>query len=338
MHRLRTLLAGTLGTIVLGYLFHLPWKLIEAAIFETIIHEIRKLAGPMTPAFQHALNWVISWGPPAAAAAACVWLIYRTGFGHGTRAQVSGTVSPPRDTVATDAAPRGDKLITLGQNILIFTGIITIVGMVAGLTLMIIGSWRSGEFPIREAAKVKQDARPSDVQAPEAPTRPRPIPELSNIPAPLTVAPPQITKPPRNFVEAHVTPEFLLKLRENNTALRAEVLIAEQLGKWMRVVGPLGEIHPGMSFGGSKTPTMVVFSYDRTTRVYMWFSPEWNDRLALLTRGEKISVVGKLKEADHTKVQLEDCELEPIADAPAQSPSPSARPRRRQSARRTEKK
>lgn len=115
MRRLWALFVGAVGTVLLSYILHLPWKLVEAAIFEAIIHKIRAWAGPMSQTFQYALNLGISWGPPIAIAMACVWLIYQTGFSHGTKVHVPATISPPRDIVAANVTkPRGVKLITLG--------------------------------------------------------------------------------------------------------------------------------------------------------------------------------------------------------------------------------
>lgn len=138
MHRLRTLLVGTIGAIILSYILHLPWKLAEAAIFEAINHKIATWAGPMSPAFQYALTLGISWIPPIAVAAACVWLIYRTGFSHGTR--VASPISPPGDIVAaTETTPRGAKLITLGQYVILGSGIVGILGVSFGIALILIG-------------------------------------------------------------------------------------------------------------------------------------------------------------------------------------------------------
>lgn len=127
---------------------------------------------------------------------------------------------------------------------------------------------------------------------------------------PLPPATPE--KPPRNFVDVHVTPEFLVGLYEGNTALRAETLVSEQLGKWMRVSGPLGEIHPGMVMSNrERSSSLVVFASHTKPIVYMWFSGEWIDRLALLPKNQNISVVGKIKKVVdyNATVELENCEL-----------------------------
>lgn len=116
------------------------------------------------------------------------------------------------------------------------------------------------------------------------------------------------------------------------------MLISEQIGKWMPVAGPLGEIHPGQIFGTfPRTPTLVVFASNTKPIVYMWFSAEWVERLARLPRNQNITVLGQIKKVTHynTTVELENCELvvdaDPPTNIPTQSPSPSTRPRRRRS-------
>jgi hypothetical protein len=142
--------------------------------------------------------------------------------------------------------------------------------------------------------------------------------------------------PPKQFVDPHVTPDCLVGLYDGNTALRAETLISEQIGKWMSVSGPLGEIHPGsiMLTSGRRTRSLAVFAYGTKPTVYMWFSDEWFHRLALLPQNQNISVVGKIKNVTgyNSKVELENCELvdpDPVADSPTKSPTATTRPRRR---------
>jgi hypothetical protein len=164
-----------------------------------------------------------------------------------------------------------------------------------------------------------------------------PIAEVPTVLSPpATPAPPTPpVKPRRTFVDANVTPEFLVGLYEGNTALRAETLISEQKDKWMLVSGPLGEIHSGHIFPGSRTPTLVVFAFrkEKEPNVYMWFSGEWIDRLALLPKNKNISVVGQIKKVVgyNATVELDNCELidiNPTTNAPTRSPSSSPRSRR----------
>ena len=113
-------------------------------------------------------------------------------------------------------------------------------------------------------------------------------------------------KPDRDYVDARVTPEFLVELYKGNTKLRAETLVSEQVGKWMLVSGPLGEIH-----SSGRVHALVVFASQKKPIVYMWFSDEWIDRLALLSKNQNITVIGQLKKVTdyNATVELENCEL-----------------------------
>jgi hypothetical protein len=103
------------------------------------------------------------------------------------------------------------------------------------------------------AAPLVQPAPSPIVDLPVLQPSSAPIAEGPVVPSPPATPEPSIPKVPakplRIFVDSHVTPEFLMGLYEGNTTLRAETLISEQIGKWMTVSGPLGEIHPGRIFG-----------------------------------------------------------------------------------------
>jgi hypothetical protein len=184
-------------------------------------------------------------------------------------------------------------------------------------------------------ATIVQSAPPLVMEAPVLQSPSEPIPEAKIVPppAPNPRPPTPPVEPRRIFVDSHVTPQFLVGLYEGNTALRARTLVSEQIGKWMPVSGPLGEIHPGPVFLGEKIDTMVVFSFSQKPQVYMWFSSrEWTDRLALLAKNQHISVIGQIKKIEPDQVVLEKCELvdsDPPTKAPKRSPNSPARQRRR---------
>jgi hypothetical protein len=174
-----------------------------------------------------------------------------------------------------------------------------------------------------EAPKLKP-LEHGEITPAKADTRAVPVLQRSSSPiaeVPTVLSPPATPAPPtppekprRTFVDANVTPEFLVGLYEGNTALRAETLISEQKDKWMLVSGPLGEIHPGsVMFNGVRTPTLVVFASRKQKEpiIYMWFSGEWIDRLALLPKNKNISVVGQIKKVVgyNVTVELDNCEL-----------------------------
>jgi hypothetical protein len=85
---------------------------------------------------ENAVLWPIAtmafqYGPPALLAILGLYLLAR---GSSSPVPPPVTDSPPRDIVASATAPRGTKLITLGQY-LVFGGFFV---MIIGLILMII--------------------------------------------------------------------------------------------------------------------------------------------------------------------------------------------------------
>jgi hypothetical protein len=192
---------------------------------------------------------------------------------------------------------------------------------------------------VRESTKTPV-AQSAPTEAPVLQRSPEPVIQAPIAPSLAAIRSPPIPpkKPSRKFADTHVTPEFLVNLYQGNTALRAETLISEHIDEWMFVSGPLGEILPGLLIFNSsvRTPTLVVFATHTNPIVYMWFSGEWIDRLALLPKNQNISVLGKLKKVTgyNSKVELEDCELVDsgsAANSPAQPPNATTRPQRRRS-------
>jgi hypothetical protein len=163
--------------------------------------------------------------------------------------------------------------------------------------------------PIAGRAPLPQPAPPSSPPIVKAPAIEAPIS------SPLAAVPEPIPKP-KNEAPAtpsketiDVTPEVLVGLFDGNTALRAQTLVAEKIGKWIIVSGPLGEIFPGTVYGSSRSPTLLTLSSPTKFYLYMWFSGEWVDRLALLSKNQHISVLGQIKNVERQKVELENCEL-----------------------------
>ncbi len=154
--------------------------------------------------------------------------------------------------------------------------------------------------------------------------------------APSVPRPQAPEKPPREFVDARVTREFLKGLFEENHFKRAEQLASRYIGKWMPVSGPLGQIFPGPPRSdGGRFPSMVTFSDVELPWFYMMFSDEWVDRVVLVPKGQNISLVGRVKEIERSvsgdgTVMLEDCEL---VDPDKESSTRSAPARRRTSPR-----
>lgn len=104
-----------------------------------------------------------------------------------------------------------------------------------------------------------------------------------------------------------VTPDQLIKPFKDNMSIHAQKLVSSYIGKWMKISGHVGNIG---AFNG--TFSQVIFS-DRTVfdgQVYMLFrNQEYvEDRLLVLNRGAKITVLGQIDRIDGD-LQLDNCEL-----------------------------
>ena len=131
------------------------------------------------------------------------------------------------------------------------------------------------------------DAVSSEALIAEAPTEPA-------TPEPSILQPQAPEKPPREFVDARVTREFLKDLFEQNHFRRAEELAYRYIGKWMPISGPLGQIHPGSPRPDGSRFSMVTFSDMELPWFYMMFSDQWVDRMVLLPKGQNISLIGRV--------------------------------------------
>jgi hypothetical protein len=137
---------------------------------------------------------------------------------------------------------------------------------------------------------------------------------LSPLPASLfPAAPPAVQgrlpkTQQRVFVGKEVTPKYLNKLLEGRTKIQAQALVDIYVGKWMKVSGKLATV----SSPSEPSFTMQVTFKTKTLEfndLYMFFSSKWRDRLAIMTIGQQITVVGKIDEVNAFGVQLKECEL-----------------------------
>jgi hypothetical protein len=155
--------------------------------------------------------------------------------------------------------------------------------------------------PIVEAPIADASIGPSPTAIPE-PSIPEP-----SIPRPKIKAP---EKPPREFVDVHVTPEFLVGLYEGQTTLGAETRASKYKGKWMPVSGPLLETVGGWPLLRERTPVVASFASSQLgPSIIMVFHGEWIDRLAMIPKNENIFVHGQINEIGRSKIVLDPCEL-----------------------------
>jgi hypothetical protein len=147
-----------------------------------------------------------------------------------------------------------------------------------------------------------------------SPPRGRVAPGVT-IEAPLPDKPEVTAKQERVFVPPELTPERLFSFYQDSTAIHAAERFKAHIGQWMNVTGTLGNVSPWtghfslVTFENSSTPVFERTWLDYTT-IYMYFRDEQKiDRLKILKRGDKITVIGQIKEVDAVVLHLDNCEL-----------------------------
>jgi hypothetical protein len=114
-----------------------------------------------------------------------------------------------------------------------------------------------------------------------------------------------VTQPEeRTFVDSR--PEDLTRVFKEHTEIQARTRVADAIGKWMKVSGPLGNVGDFTSFA------QVTFMYRPSPHpeIYMYFrKKKWFDRVSVLNRGNDITVVGRISEVKYGELHLDNCEL-----------------------------
>ena len=119
-------------------------------------------------------------------------------------------------------------------------------------------------------------------------------------------------KQKRVFVPPELTPERLLSFFEENTAIQATELIKDRIGQWMRVTGTVKNVG---AFNGffAQVPFENNFLQPRTwfdcADIYCYFRKPQINRLKVMKRGDKITVIGQIKRVSKLNLDLNNCEL-----------------------------
>jgi hypothetical protein len=145
------------------------------------------------------------------------------------------------------------------------------------------------------------ESRPTEPLAPSIASVPTaaPAPEIvSSITPKVTLGTPTITE--------DTTPQYLADLRKNRTELQAETLIARYIGKSLKISGKIQSVS-----STERGRSIVSFETENIgdAFVMMWFDQKWSDRLSVFQKGDKITVIGKLKSVGKYDVQLDNCEI-----------------------------
>jgi hypothetical protein len=99
-----------------------------------------------------------------------------------------------------------------------------------------------------------------------------------------------------------LTPEQLVGVYKNRTTLQGEKLASTYIGKWMTVSGVVEDISKPR-FGIS-----LVF-YRGEILIVMYFEESATEPVSALSRGDTVTVRGKIKQIESRNLLLESCEL-----------------------------
>jgi hypothetical protein len=91
-----------------------------------------------------------------------------------------------------------------------------------------------------------------------------------------------------------------MRLFEGHTDIQASTGVANFIGKWMKVSGPLGNI--------LSTFSQVTFA-DHAPISMFFRKKKWVDRLSILSRGDNITVLGQITYIERDNLVLDNCEL-----------------------------
>jgi tRNA_anti-like len=107
-----------------------------------------------------------------------------------------------------------------------------------------------------------------------------------------------------------VTPKELTDLYRQHMTFQADKLAHDYLGKWMVISGVIDDISQCRKDGYYKVQFKnSIEAFTKEGVVFMYFSNKWFDRLSVLKRGKKISVLGQIKSIEQIYISLDDCEI-----------------------------
>ncbi len=118
-------------------------------------------------------------------------------------------------------------------------------------------------------------------------------------------------------IEVEITPERLTGFFKGVTAVQGQDQAARFVDKWMRLSGSLLDVsliprHRAISLilRHRAMVTFAEWSIGSRAEVTCFFSRrKWVDRIALKSRGDKVTVLGRITEVNNRIVYLYDCEL-----------------------------
>ena len=178
---------------------------------------------------------------------------------------------------------------------------------VLGLALLLLPVDALARAKKRTGFTPPEDGRPSVEESSDGLPKDSPEPGLASEPEPAVKSLSGQERAPsaeRRIVD--VTPQYLAGLFESYTSIQANSLAKPFIGKWMKVSGTLRNVGSFTSFSQvtfeSKLGDAVVFMLFRDEDYVA-------NRLAVLKKGDRITVLGQIDRVEPSAVQLDDCEL-----------------------------
>lgn len=105
-------------------------------------------------------------------------------------------------------------------------------------------------------------------------------------------------------VVVDVDPDHLTAFFKGDmTTLQADAAISHFIGAWMEVEGQLADVDQ-VADG-----YFVALSTDYAPGVYLVFSKDYRQRLAVMQKGKPIRALGRIKRVSQGSIVLEDCEF-----------------------------
>jgi len=105
----------------------------------------------------------------------------------------------------------------------------------------------------------------------------------------------------------------LVNMLEGFTKIQSKEIASKYLGNSIRVSGAVYEIDDRRvlsRFFTFKTVYSVCISSSIDNRlVFLSFSEKWENRINILRKGDKISVIGKISDISSNGVSLRDCRI-----------------------------
>lgn len=141
-------------------------------------------------------------------------------------------------------------------------------------------------------------------------TEARPTQDNSLVPKPIPEA--THTTEKRTFTD--VEPKYLVGLYKKYSSAQADEAIKTYIGKWIKMSGIVGDVNREKRFDEPDIVSMFIDVENANHKLLYIVSADfeeqrWMDRALIFSRGEKVTVIGKIRRVGYSSVHLEKCDI-----------------------------